>query len=237
MTLRSNSRYGRVSHVANTYMWSFHQHVSHMSHLMWKWCLFGQSRPRSACTSTQSDQGLHCLLTESLDTTECMNGEQRPGWYFAHVQDDLNLHILRMFEGTFHYGWIYRCIKALITASWLDLYCMYKPEEAFTLKMRFLTMRLMSRIVRKCVFWVNANSTDPDQPAEIYNLIRNLVILSYVLQYPMILYSDIEDPDQTARIYFSLQQSQLFINACHQHSNKIHTYTWTLHKKSTILCT
>ena len=36
-----------------------------------------------------------------MDTTECMNGEQRPGWYFAHVQDDLNLHILRMFEGTF----------------------------------------------------------------------------------------------------------------------------------------
>ena len=25
----------------------------------------------------QSDQGLHCLLTESLDTTKCMNGEQR----------------------------------------------------------------------------------------------------------------------------------------------------------------
>ena len=26
-----------------------------------------------------SDQGLHCPFTESLDTTECMNGEQRPG--------------------------------------------------------------------------------------------------------------------------------------------------------------
>ena len=38
-----------------------------------------------------------CLLSESLDTTECMSGEQRP----AHVQDDLNLCILRMFEGTF----------------------------------------------------------------------------------------------------------------------------------------
>ena len=24
--------------------------------------------------STQSDQDLHCPLTESLDTTECMNG-------------------------------------------------------------------------------------------------------------------------------------------------------------------
>ena len=45
-----------------------------------------------ACPSVQSDQGLHCPLIESLDTTECMNGEQRPRWYFAHVQDDLNLH-------------------------------------------------------------------------------------------------------------------------------------------------
>ena len=30
-----------------------------------------------------------------------MNGEQRPRWYFAHSKDDLNLRILRMFEGTF----------------------------------------------------------------------------------------------------------------------------------------
>ena len=28
----------------------------------------GQRRPRSACASAQSDQGLHCPLTESLDT-------------------------------------------------------------------------------------------------------------------------------------------------------------------------
>ena len=37
------------------------------------------ARPRSACASAQSDQGLHCPLTESLDTIECMTGEQRPG--------------------------------------------------------------------------------------------------------------------------------------------------------------
>ena len=37
----------------------------------------GQRRPRSDCASAQSDQGPHCLLTESSDTTECMNGEQR----------------------------------------------------------------------------------------------------------------------------------------------------------------
>ena len=54
----------------------------------------GQQRPKSACVSAQSDQDLPCPLTESLNTTECMNGEQRPGRYFAHVQDDLNLRIL-----------------------------------------------------------------------------------------------------------------------------------------------
>ena len=39
-----------------------------------------------------------------IGNTECMNEEQRPGWYFTHAQDDLNLLILRMFEGTFSLG-------------------------------------------------------------------------------------------------------------------------------------
>ena len=29
------------------------------------------------------------------------DGEQIPRYYFPHVQDDLNLHIVYMFEGTF----------------------------------------------------------------------------------------------------------------------------------------
>ena len=49
--------------------------------------------PRSDCVDRHSNQALHCLLTESPDTKECMKREQRSGWYFAHVQDDLNLHI------------------------------------------------------------------------------------------------------------------------------------------------
>ena len=39
----------------------------------------GQRRPRSACASAQSDQGHRCPQTESLDTIECINGEQMPG--------------------------------------------------------------------------------------------------------------------------------------------------------------
>ena len=63
--------------------------------------LFGHIRTAKAqisCASNQSDQGIHCPLAESLDTTECMNGEQRPGLDFKHAQDDLNP---RMFEETF----------------------------------------------------------------------------------------------------------------------------------------
>ena len=61
----------------------------------------GQRRPRSACASAQSDQDLCCPLTDSLDTTECIPGEEMPWWDFAHVQDDVYPHILRMLEGTF----------------------------------------------------------------------------------------------------------------------------------------
>ena len=60
----------------------------------------GQQRTSSTCSSKQCDKGLHCPQIKSLDTKECMNGVQRPGRYFAHAQDDLNMRILRMLEGT-----------------------------------------------------------------------------------------------------------------------------------------
>ena len=63
--------------------------------------IYGQWRPRSACASAQSDQGLHYPLTKSQDTIEYMNGDQSTGWYTAHVQDDVNPYILRMLEDTF----------------------------------------------------------------------------------------------------------------------------------------
>ena len=34
------------------------------------------ARPRPACASAQSDQGFCCPQTESLDTIECLSGEQ-----------------------------------------------------------------------------------------------------------------------------------------------------------------
>ena len=61
----------------------------------------GQRMSRLDCASAQSDQGLRCPLTESLCTIECIKGEQKLEWDFTHAQNDLNLHILQMFEDTF----------------------------------------------------------------------------------------------------------------------------------------
>ena len=60
-----------------------------------------QRRPRSDLADVQSDQGACCPLTESLATIECINGEQKSGLNFVHVQYDLNLHFLCMFEDSF----------------------------------------------------------------------------------------------------------------------------------------
>ena len=60
-------------------------------------------RTAKAYAPVQSDQGLQCPLTEILDTSKCMNGEQMLEWYFAHTQVDLNLHIFGMFQGTFSF--------------------------------------------------------------------------------------------------------------------------------------
>ena len=46
-----------------------------------------------ACADSEDpDQGLRCSLPESLDTIECINGEQRPGWDLAHAQENVSAH-------------------------------------------------------------------------------------------------------------------------------------------------
>ena len=48
-----------------------------------------------------------------------MNGEQRPGSYFAHAQDDLNLRILRVIEDTFCFTQpIYNANAQVIKSGW-----------------------------------------------------------------------------------------------------------------------
>ena len=48
----------------------------------------------------QSDQGFHCPLIESLDTTGYMTGDQKAQCP-AYTQNGLIMRILRMFKGTF----------------------------------------------------------------------------------------------------------------------------------------
>ena len=43
----------------------------------------GQCGASLACASVQSDQGLHCPLTQSLTSTECMNGGKGPDAHCA----------------------------------------------------------------------------------------------------------------------------------------------------------
>ena len=56
-------------------------------------CIRGQRRCRSACASMQSDQGLHCPQKEPLDTSECINGEQKARWYFAQACSKAQFHL------------------------------------------------------------------------------------------------------------------------------------------------
>ena len=56
------------------------------------------------------DVNLNELLTNDVVSfeqlgPECMNIVQMPGWYFVYGQDDLNLYILHLFEGTFPLTW------------------------------------------------------------------------------------------------------------------------------------
>ena len=63
--------------------------------------LCGEQLPRSICTFVQSDQGLSCPLTESKDTTECMESN---AWMIlgtcAGWSD--NAHFQRLFFFAWH---------------------------------------------------------------------------------------------------------------------------------------
>ena len=60
----------------------------------------GQRRPRSACASAQSDQGLRCPLTKSLNFIECINREQYPDETSRMRELNLNAHLAHA-QGTF----------------------------------------------------------------------------------------------------------------------------------------
>ena len=71
-----------------------------------------------------------------MDITECMTGEQMPGWYIAHAQDNLNLRILRMFEGTFSSTWLISAVHTSLPDYVIrDIYSKAKVNNrSFTFK-------------------------------------------------------------------------------------------------------
>ena len=54
----------------------------------------------------------HCMLI-----MECINGEQMPEWDLAHAQDDVNSHILPMFEGILSLDTVH---MALLCRAWIS---------------------------------------------------------------------------------------------------------------------
>ena len=46
----------------------------------------GQRRLRSICALVHSNQGFHCPLTETLDTTECMNMGIKHGFSYINIR-------------------------------------------------------------------------------------------------------------------------------------------------------
>ena len=76
---------------------------------MRKRSIYGQRRSRSACASAQSDQGLHCPLTESSGTIKCINGKREFAKRLCMREMNLNLCICRLLEDTFSLGATYIC--------------------------------------------------------------------------------------------------------------------------------
>ena len=65
--------------------------------------IYGQLRPRSACASAQADHGLHCPLTESVDTVVSVDEKRmlRSDCTHAHANLDLHVRCSHIVQGPF----------------------------------------------------------------------------------------------------------------------------------------
>ena len=162
-----------------------------------------------------------------VETTECMNGKQRSEWLFALAQSDLNLHILRNFEGTsslnirpMHMnrkglnqpGECLLFTKILNTAKpldekwgliWLHRYASWFEflyfELTLSLNSKWLTPLCGPRKAKKCL-WTCLEYADSDHPAQAQSIIRAFTLHPYIVLYPMVLLADSEGPDQIAQM-------------------------------------
>ena len=76
---------------------TFHAWVAPCAKVSLRIC--GQPRPGSACASAQADPGLHCLLTESLDTVDCFNTMRLR----EYMQDDIDFadYWIKLYKAAF----------------------------------------------------------------------------------------------------------------------------------------
>ena len=146
----------------------------------WKylWAYVDSEVPDQPAHWRKSDQDLHCLLSESLDATECMNGEQRPRWYLEHAQDDLNLCILCMLEDTFSFDLVQLMsdigyAQLMEKAGFCHIYSQYSDTltpyhtcpRIWTTPFDILLMHLNPCPAEPRIYPAFANSVDPDQLA------------------------------------------------------------------------
>ena len=77
------------------------------------WATPSENVPSVHALPVKSQMHSRSPLHEWLDTIDSVNGEQKPSWDLAHVQDDVNPHILRMLEGTFSLGVVHNIQSVL----------------------------------------------------------------------------------------------------------------------------
>ena len=97
-------------------LWAIFWRIHFLSVLIIKWAApcknyvfgaCGKWRPRSACTSMQFNKDFHCLLVESLDTTDIMNRDKLNLRILCTLEEIFRLTLLKKFSLVFHCGWNY----------------------------------------------------------------------------------------------------------------------------------
>ena len=100
-------------------LWSQNKSTSNNEEVSMTWQLYGpryaKTRLRAYADSVGPDPRRHSLVKAF---TQNVNGQQMLGWYFVHVQYDLNLRILRIIEGYFSLNAAYVVHLSRTRISW-----------------------------------------------------------------------------------------------------------------------
>ena len=164
-----------------------------------------QGRSRLACASIQSEQDFHCPLRKLLGPTKCIYGAQRLRWYFAHAQDDLNLHILCIFEDTFSLDaahlifCIYVCYVFRLLSCFLTNIIMFRPK------------RKLSRAYAKCTESNSSHACAKSHPGICYRLVHFTVSNDYVRGQRR-LWSDCADAQADLSLYCPHMPGDTFLH-------------------------